>query len=172
MRAVTETVAINRPVDEVYGYLLDVASRPEFGPELFLDFRLARIESSGVGASARFRFGKRQRDRFAGTTIVKATPLELIREEGSTGRAGRVPLVIEYLLEAAEDGPTKVTLTFATEPLHPIDKLREFGMRRTLAKRAHKAVNRLRGILEGAQQESLGDRPTVGGFDRHRIHNP
>ncbi len=172
MREVSETVAIGRPADVVYGYLLDVASRPEFAPELFLDFRLARIESSGVGASSRFRLGKRQRDRFAGTTIVKATPFELIREEGSTGRAGRVPLVFEYLLEAADGGPTKVTLNFATEPLHPIDRLREFGMRRTLAARAHRAAGRLRDILEGAPQAPLGDRPTVGGINRHRIHNP
>jgi hypothetical protein len=172
MRPVTAKISIDRPAEEIWEYLLDVASRPEFAGDMFLDFRLARVESKGLGAAARYRLGKRARDRFAGTTIVEADPFTLIREEGSTGRGGRVPLVFEYLLESSGGGPTKVTLTFATAPLLPIDRLREFGMRRKLQARSRRAMRRLRDILEGAPRVALGERPTIGGIDRFRIHNP
>lgn len=172
MRAVTAKISIDRSADAIYGYLLDVASRPEFAGDMFLDFRLARVESRGVGAASRFRLGRRARDRFAGTTVVEAVPGAMIREEGSTGRGGRVPLVFEYLLEAADGAPTKLTFTFATAPLKPIDRIREFGMRRKLQGRARRAVRRLRDILEEAPHAARGDRPTVGGASRFQIHNP
>jgi hypothetical protein len=172
MRPITVKISIDRPADEVYDYLMDMASRPEFAGDLFLDFRLTRIESSGVGAGARYRLGKRVRDRFAGTTIVEGQPFGLVREEGGTGRGGRVPLVFEYMLEQNEGAPTQVTLTFGTAPILPIDRLREMGMRRKLNGRAKRAMRRLRDILERAPYAARGERATVGGLDRFRIHNP
>lgn len=172
MRAIKESIAIDRPADEVYDYLLDIGSRPEFAGDLFLDFRLARVESYGKGAAARFRLGKRARDRFAGTTITEAVPFSLIREDGSTGRGGRVPLILEYQLDQAQGAPTTVTFVIGTHPLQTIDRLREFGMRRKLNTRAKRVVRRLRDILEGAPRAPHGERPTVGGLDLHRISNP
>src|SRR3990172_1917507 len=106
MRPVRAKITIDRPIDEVFDYLLHIAARPEYAPDLFLDFRLTRIESHGAGAGARFRLHRKLRDRFAGTTIVQTRPRELIVEEGSTGRGGRVPLVIEYLFEELPGGVT------------------------------------------------------------------
>ncbi|MGB1583508.1 MAG: hypothetical protein ACPHCI_06945, partial [Solirubrobacterales bacterium] len=70
MRAARAKITIDRPIDEVYDYLLDIGTRPEFAPNVFLDFRLSRVESKGVGAGARYRLHRKLRDRYAGTTLT------------------------------------------------------------------------------------------------------
>ncbi|MBK5229857.1 MAG: SRPBCC family protein [Thermoleophilia bacterium] len=172
MRSVSATITIDRPADEVYDYLLDIASRPEFAPDLFLDFRLSRIESYGQGAGARFRLHPKLRERFAGTTIVQAKPFELILEEGSTGRTGRVPLTIEYLLDGQPDGTTHVRTSIETSPLLLPDRVREYGLRRNVKRRLPRAMRRLRDILEGVPKARHGDRPTVAGVGPNYVPNP
>jgi hypothetical protein len=172
MRPVRASITIDRPIGEIFDYLLDIGSRPEFAPDLFLDFRLTRIESHGIGAGARFRLSKKLRDRYAGTTIVEAKPFELIREEGSTGRAGRVPLVIEYTFEELPGGATKVQVAVQTHPLNPVDQLREFGLRRHVRRRLPRALRRLRDILEGSPNARRGERPTINGMDPRYVPNP
>jgi hypothetical protein len=172
MRAVRAKITIDRPADEVYDYLLDIASRPEFAPDLFLDFRLSRVESYGQGAGARFRFHPKLRERFAGTTIVQAKPFELILEEGETGRSGRVPLVIEYLLDGQPDGTTQVQASIETSPLYLPDRVREYGLHRNVKRRLPRAMRRLRDILEGTPKARQGDRPTVAGVDPNYVPNP
>jgi len=172
MRPVRAKITIHRPVEEVFDYLLDIGSRPEFAPTLFLDFRLTRVESYGVGAGARYRLHRKLRDRFAGSTIVEAKPFERIFEEGSTGRAGRVPLAIEYLFEQQSDEVTIVTMMFETHPLNLADQIREFRFRSHLKSRVPRSLKRLRDILEGAPGAAKGDRPTVGGMDNLYVPNP
>lgn len=172
MRPVRANITIDRPVDEVFDYLLDIAARPEFAPGLFLDFRLTRVESRGVGAGARYRLHRRLRDRYAGTTIVRAVPGEQIVEQGSTGRAGRVPLTIEFLFEELSGGSTRVEAVIETQPGNPVDKLREFGLRRNVKSRLAGAMRRLRGILEHSPSARPGERPTVAGIDATYVPNP
>lgn len=172
MRTVRAKITIDRPIEEVYDYLLDIATRPEFGSELFQDFRLTRVDSHGLGAGARFRLHPRVRDRFAGTTIVKAVPGEMVVEEGSTGRSGRVPLAIEYLLEEQPGGVVRVLAVFETSPLLLTDRIREFGFRRTVNRRLPRALRRMRDILEQAPRTRPGRRPTVAATDRNRVPNP
>ena len=172
MRPVRAKTTIQRPVDEVYDYLLDIGTRPEFAPSLFLDFRLTRVESYGVGAGARFRLHRKIRDRFAGTTIVAASPFHRIFEEGSTGRGARVPLAIEYLLEAQSGGSTKVEMIFETHPLNLADQLRAIGLRRHVKARLPRSLKRLRDILEQSPTARKGDRATVGGMDSNYVPNP
>ncbi|MFY9469206.1 MAG: SRPBCC family protein [Solirubrobacterales bacterium] len=165
-------ITIDRPIDEVYDYLLDIGSRPEFAPELFRDFRLTRVESHGRGAGARYRLHRKLRDRNAGTTIVEARPFELILEQGSTGRAGRVPLAVEYALEELPGGPTRVHVAFQTHPLNPADQLREWGLRRHIRRLLHRSLRRLRDILEGSPRTHRGGRPTIAGMDGGYVPNP
>ena len=172
MRPARAKITIDRPIAEVYDYLLDIASRPEFAPDLFLDFRLTRVESHGQGAGARFRFHPKLRERFAGTTIVRAVPCEMVLEEGSTGRTGRVSLIIEYLLEEHAGGVTVVQIGFQTCPLLPVDRIREFGLRRHVNRKLPRAARRLRDILEGAPKTRRGVRPTVAGIDQGYVPNP
>lgn len=172
MRPVRAKITIDRPIDEVYDYLLDIATRPEFAPEIFHDFRLTRVESHGQGAGARFRLHPKYRERYAGTTIVKAVPGEMVVEEGSTGRSGRVPLVIEYLLEEQPGGAVRVQAGIESSPLLLSDRVREFGLRRFVKRRLPRAVRRMRDILEGAPGAPQGERPTVAGVDRNHVPNP
>ncbi|MBI4898075.1 MAG: hypothetical protein HY827_06885 [Actinobacteria bacterium] len=172
MRPIRAKITIDRPGAEVYDYLLDIGSRPEFAPDIFLDFRLSRVESHGHGAGARFRFHPKLRERFAGTTITRAEPFGWILEEGSTGRSGRVPLLIEYLLDERSSGVTVVQMSIQTCPLLPSDRLREYGLRRHLKRRLPRAARRLRDILEGAPKVRRGERPTVAGIDSDYVPNP
>lgn len=172
MRTVRSQITIDRPIDEVYGYLLDIATRPEFAPELFRDFRLTRVDSRGLGAGARFRLHPKLRERYAGTTIVKAVPAEMVVEEGSTGRSGRVPLVVEYVLEERPGGAVLVRAAFETAPLLISDRVREFGLRRTVKRRLPRALHRLRDILEGIPGAPRGERPTVAAVSANRVPNP
>lgn len=172
MRTVRAKITVDRPIEAVYDYLLDIATRPEFAPELFRDFRLTRVDSHGLGAGARFRLHPRLRERFAGTTIVEAIPGEIVVERGSTGRSGRVPLVIEYMLEEQPGGAVRVHVAFETAPLLPSDRIREFGLRRAVARRLPRALRRMRDILEGAPRTALGARPTVAAVSGDRVPNP
>jgi hypothetical protein len=172
MRPARAKITIDRPIDEVYAYLLDIGSRPEFAPTIFLDFRLSRVESQGLGAGARYRLHRKIRDRFAGSTITVAVPGQRILEEGSTGRGGRVPLAIEYLLEEVPGGATKVEWAFETHPLNLADQIREIRFRRHFKGRMPRSLRRLRDILEGTQNVAKGDRATVGGMDSSYVPNP
>lgn len=172
MRSARAKITVDRPIEEVYMYLLDIGSRPEFAPTIFRDFRLARVESTGVGAGARFRLHRKLRDRYAGTTITEAVPGERILEEGSTGRGGRVPLAIEYLLEELPGGATKVEWTIETHPLNLADQIREFRFRSQIRRKMPASLRRLRGILEQTPNVTQGDRATVAGLDSNYVPNP
>jgi uncharacterized protein YndB with AHSA1/START domain len=172
MRSAQAKITIDRSPEEVFEYLLDYGSRPEFAPAVYRDLRLARVESYGVGAGGRFRLHRKLRDRYAGTSITEAVPGQRLLEEGSTGRSGRVGMAAEFLLEEAPGAGTRVTWIVETYPLNPADRLREFGMRRQLKRRMKASLKRLRGILEGAPDALRGERPTVGGMDPSYVPNP
>jgi carbon monoxide dehydrogenase subunit G len=172
MRSAQGKITIDRPPEVVYEYLLDISSRPEFAPTIFHDFRLARVESKGVGAAARYRLHRKLRDRYAGTAITEVKPGARILEEGTTGRGGRVHMAIEYLLEEQPGGATKVFWTIETYPLNPADRFREIGERRSIRSRMPRSLKRLRDILEESPSAGLGDRPTIGGMDPRYIPNP
>lgn len=172
MRSAKAQLTIDRPIEEVYDYLLDIGSRPEFAPTIFRDFRLARVESKGVGAGARYRLHRKLRDRYAGTTITEAVPGERILEEGSTGRGGRVPMAIEYVLEELPGGATKVEWTIETYPLNPADRIREFRFRSQTRRKMPASLRRLRSILEKTPGVAPGERTTVAGLDAGYFPNP
>ena len=55
MDTVTLNVTIDRPREEVFAYLADVANHPEFSDHYLKGWRLTREESSGRGAGARYK---------------------------------------------------------------------------------------------------------------------
>lgn len=172
MRSAQAKITIDRSPEEVYEYLLDYGSRPEFAPLIYRDLRLARVESYGLGAGGRFRLHRKIRDRYAGTTITEGVPGQRLLEQGSTGRGGRVGMAVEFLLEEAPGAGTRVTWIIETYPLNPADRIRETGMRRQIKRRMKGSLHRLRGILEGAPDAQRGERPTVGGMDPSYVPNP
>ena len=59
MDPVTLDATIDRPREEVFDYLADVANHAEFCDHYLKDWRLTRVDSSGPGAGARYRVDKR-----------------------------------------------------------------------------------------------------------------
>lgn len=81
-------------------------------------------------------------------------------------------MACELLLGELPGGGTEVHWIIETYPLNPVDKLREFGMRRQIGRQMRRSMRRLRGILEGVPESASGERPTVGGMDRIHVPNP
>ena len=55
MDPITAHVTIDRPREEVFEYLADIANHPEFSDHYLKQWRLTRVESYGRGAGARFK---------------------------------------------------------------------------------------------------------------------
>jgi uncharacterized protein YndB with AHSA1/START domain len=157
---VRSTVVIDRPPEDIYAYLVDVANHPEFTDHYLKDFRLTREDSIGPGAGARFRVdAPLNRFSWADITIAEATAPRRIVQRGRAGKYNRIRLVSTYELEPA-GGSTRVTLTTETErPRLPSDRIMEAIARRWYRRKQRKAVKRLQAILE--EGRSRGQRATI-----------
>ena len=163
MDPVTVSVVIDRPREQVFDYLQDIANHPEFTDHYLVDWRLTRIDSVGLGAGARFRV-KAPGTRFswADVTFVEVERPHRIVEVGRTGKANRVRTVGVYELAPGAAGTTRVQFTFETEPATFADRLLESLGARSWARRQNaRALRRLRAILE--HDEARGRRVTVAG---------
>jgi uncharacterized protein YndB with AHSA1/START domain len=160
---VSASVYIDRPREQVFEYLLDVANHPEFSDHYLVDWHLTRRESYGRGAGARFRL-KTRRNRFswADVTITEVDPPRRIVEAGRGGKFNRVRLLTVFSLEPGPGGTTHVELITETFPATLADRINEsLGMRWWLGRKIARALRRLRSILEeGAER---GQRATVAG---------
>ena len=153
---------IDRPREEVFEYLVDVANHSTFSDHYIADWRLTREDSYGVGAGVRFRL-KMPRNRFAWADMVIAEtqPPYRILEHGRGYKSNRVRMLATYVLQPASGG-TRVTYTYETEPDQISDKLVEIlGGRSWQKRKAAKAMRRLRTILEDGR--GGGDRVSVVG---------
>lgn len=172
MRSAQAKITIHQPPATVHEHLLDIAAHAEFAPQVFREMRLTRIESYGRGAGARFRLHRKLRDRRADLTITEVEHGVRQLEEGSTGRSNRVPLAAEFRFDEIADGVTRVTWTIETDPGNPLDRLREFGMRRQLRRHMRSSLKRLRAILEDSPDAATEPRPTVNGMSPLHVPNP
>jgi uncharacterized protein YndB with AHSA1/START domain len=115
--------SIDAPRERVYELLCDLAVRPAFTDHFVSDFRLQRLESSGVGAAARFRLaGPRL---WMETVISDVAAPHRIHERGAGGRWDRIPITTSWELHESGPGGCEVTLRFMTEPGNPLDRVRE-----------------------------------------------
>src|SRR4051812_8734798 len=90
MRPVSASVAIDAPRERVFAFLADLANRPAFLEPFVIEYRLQRLDSAGVGASARFRVA--EDGTWMDTVIGETVSPRLIRESGRAGRTGRIPV--------------------------------------------------------------------------------
>jgi uncharacterized protein YndB with AHSA1/START domain len=162
---VTVSVTIDKPREEVFDYLADLANHSEFMDHFFKDWRLTRVDSYGVGAGARFKSDARF-DRF-GWGDVNILTVESPRRIVAVGRGGkfnRVQTHSEWTLEPAGPDSTRVQFVYETDPPLPSDKLIEAvsGRKRWFRRGAKKALKRLRAILEEGRQR--GERASVAGL--------
>jgi uncharacterized protein YndB with AHSA1/START domain len=160
---VTASITIDRPIEEIFEYLLDLANHPEFSDHYLIDWHLTRSDSYGKGAGARFRL-KSRRNRFgwADVTITDVEAPRRIVEVGRGGKFNRVALLTVFTLSPAAGSATHVEMTTETQPATLSDRLLEAtGQRSALRRGGARALRRLRSILE--EGTDRGQRATVAG---------
>jgi len=162
MRPVAATTTIDVPRERVFGLLTDLSIRPSFTDHFMSEYRLARVEPVGVGASARFRV--RAAPHWMDTVIDTAEAPHLVREHGGGGRSNRVQtFTVWEIAEGPSAASSELTVTFWTEPPTLFARIPElFGSARRFRRDWKRAVRRLREIAEGS--DAL-ERVGVGGED-------
>ena len=163
MDAITVSVTIAKPREEVFEYLADVANHAEFTDHFLKDWRLTREDSYGRGAGARFRIAAPgNRFGWGDTTLVEVDPPYRIVEIGRGGKYNRLRVTGVYTLSPGPSGTTRVEFTNQVEPALLSDRILEkLGVRPWLRRQNRRALRRLRSILEDDQDR--GARATVAG---------
>jgi uncharacterized protein YndB with AHSA1/START domain len=164
---VETSVLINKPPEEVFEYLLDVANLWEFTDHYLQEFHLTREDTYGVGAGARFRVDAPfQRFDWADMTITDVDRGRgRIVLKGRGGKFNRIRMVWVITVGRGAGGGAEVRLTTETEPVMPSDRLLEaLAGRRWHRRRQNRALKRLRSILE--EDRERGRRGTIAGGPR------
>jgi uncharacterized protein YndB with AHSA1/START domain len=159
-------VTIDRPREEVFAYLADIANHQEFSDHYRKQWRLTRVDSQGRGAGARYKRDARF-DRFGyyDLNFSQVEPPYRIVGVGTGGKYNRIKTFEQWTFEPAAGGGTRVEYVYESEPPLPTDRLVEaLSGRRGWAKRSGgKALRRVRSILE--ENRGRGARATVAGLD-------
>jgi uncharacterized protein YndB with AHSA1/START domain len=162
---ITASVTIDRPRDEVFSYLVDIANHPEFTDHYLKDWRLTRIDSVGRGAGARFRMdAPLNRFGWGDMTFVEVERPHRIVALGRGGKYNRIKTTTIWTLDVAPGGGTELEVMVESEPALPTDRLVEAlsGRRGWVNRKTRKALSRLQSILE--ENEGRGARATVAGL--------
>jgi uncharacterized protein YndB with AHSA1/START domain len=162
---VTLHVNIDRPREEVFAYLADVANHPEFTDHFLKGWRLTREQSTGRGAGARYKQdGRFDRFGYYDLSLAEVEPPHRIVGVGRGGKYNRIKTYHEWVLEPSSGG-TRVQYMYETEPPLRTDRFVEAmsGRRGWFRRNARKALRRLQGILE--ENRDRGARATIAGLD-------
>jgi uncharacterized protein YndB with AHSA1/START domain len=161
---VTLEITIDRPREEVFAYLADIANHPEFTDHYLKDWRLTREESEGKGAGARYRADQRfNRFGWYDMTFVDVEAPFRIRAVGRGGKFNRSKTFTEWTLHPTAGGTRLEYMTEIEAPL-PTDRAFEAlaGTRRFFRRGARRALKRLQSILE--ENRDRGARATIAGL--------
>jgi uncharacterized protein YndB with AHSA1/START domain len=171
MGPISAETEIDVPREQVFAALADLAIRPAFTDHFLSGFNLTRIESSGVGAGARFRIEAPLRKVWMDTTIVELDAPYRVVERGQGGRVNRIP---NHTVWELTDGPgtlTSVRLTHWTEPGSVDRGLELLSAGSAWQERSwRQALRRLRDGLEAGAWG--GERVAVAGGNRHATGIP
>lgn len=150
MGPVSAEIEIDVPRERAFETIGDLARRPSFTDHFLSDFRLTRIESSGLGAGARFRFRHWPRSFWADTVITKLQAPHRIVEHGRGGRTNRIPTTTVWELLEGSGSLTRVRVSSWTEPSSRVDRVLEKLSGATLRQERawREALRRLRDQLE------------------------
>ena len=164
MDPVTANVLIDRPREEVFDYLADIANHQEFSDHYLKEWRLTRVDSVGRGAGARFKIDA-PLDRFGwgDMTFIDVERPHKIVAAGRAGKFNRNKTWTTWTLTPSGKA-TQVEVTTESEPALITDKFLEAVLRRRgwMKRRLRKALSRLQSILE--EDLDRGKRATVGGL--------
>jgi uncharacterized protein YndB with AHSA1/START domain len=130
--------------------IADLALRPAFTDHFVSDFRLLGVNSTGVGAGARFRFFAPPKAVWMDSAITELDPPHRMVERGHGGRGNRIPSITLWEVEPGPGGLTRVRVVYATEPAGPIERVKEaIGLAAHWYERDWAiALRRLRDLLE------------------------
>lgn len=150
MGPVSAEITIDAPRERVWPAIADLALRPAFCDHFQLQFRLQRIEPAGVGAAARFLLEAPRFPIWMETVISESSEPHLVLERGRGSRIDRMPVGTAWELVEGPGSTTVVTVSFWTEPTHPVDRLKDrLGSRRWHRRQWKRALGRLRDLVEG-----------------------
>jgi Polyketide cyclase / dehydrase and lipid transport len=159
MGPVSAEIEIDVPRQLAFEAISDLSLRPAFTDHFLTDFHLTRIEPTGIGAGARFRFAVWPRRVWMDTTVAELDGPHRLIEHGCGGRANRIASTTLWELTEGPGALTKVRVSYWTEPTNPIDRGLEVlsGASIPYERRWREALRRLREQLESGQ------------LDRHRL---
>jgi uncharacterized protein YndB with AHSA1/START domain len=164
MDPITAHVVIDRPREEVFEYLADIANHQEFSDHYLNQWRLTRLDSYGRGAGARFKIdAPLDRYGWGDMTFIEVEPPYRIVAAGRSGKFNRIKTWTTWTLSPQGDA-TRVEVTTESEPALPTDRLMEAltGRRGWTRRNLGKALRRMQSILE--EDQDRGRRATVGGL--------
>jgi uncharacterized protein YndB with AHSA1/START domain len=149
MGPISAETTIDAPRERVWAMISDLADRPGFCDHFQSQFRLQRVESSGVGAGARFRVEGPRMKLWMETVVEEAEEPYRLFERGRGGRLDRIPVFTVWELSEGAGRTTEARVTFWTEPSHPLDRLRErLGTGRWFRRMWGRALRRLKDLAE------------------------
>jgi uncharacterized protein YndB with AHSA1/START domain len=163
---------VDLPRERVFEAIADLAARPSFTDHFLTDFHLTRLESTGVGAGARFRVQAPLRSVWMDTAIVELDAPHRLVERGQGGRVNRIATNTVWELTEGPGSLTAVRVSHWTAPTNPIDRGLEilsagsFWQERSWCE----AMKRLREGLESDAPES--ERIAIAGGNRYATGIP
>lgn len=172
MGPISAETEVDVPRERVFELLSDLAVRPRFTDHFLSDFHLTRIESSGLGAGARFRVQAPLRSPWEDTAIVELEAPHLIVERGHGGRVNRIPNQTVWELTEGPGSLTTVRVSHWTRPTNPLDRGLEVLSTGSIWQQRgwREALRRLReGLEEGVWE---GQRIAVAGGNRYATGIP
>src|SRR3954468_4194842 len=164
MRPVTVRKHIAAPREQVFDFVSDLAARPAYSDHYLDDYRLARPNPVGKGASARFLVTAPFAQQYAELQVRESDRPRRIVEAIKVGRLGRNRslAVYEFVQEAGR--LTYVGLTLLSEPANPLEAVRQYLARGWIRRNAAKSLERLRMIFEEPSDQPLR-RATIAGWE-------
>ncbi len=120
MRPATANIHIDAPRERVFELIADLANRPSFCDHFAHEFHLQRLDSTGVGAAARFHVKKFP--HWMETEIVEIDAPHRLVERGRGARADRLMVGTAWELVEGPHSSTEISVTFWAEPKTHIDR--------------------------------------------------
>jgi uncharacterized protein YndB with AHSA1/START domain len=153
MGPVSAEIEIDASREVVFEAISDLARRPSFTDHFLTGFHLTRIESSGVGAGARFQVVSPLRSVWMDTAIAELEEPHKVLERGHGGRGNRIPTTAVWELTEGTGSLTRVSISHWTEPSNPLDRALEVLAGNSIwAQRGwREALRRLRDQLESGE---------------------
>ena len=164
MRQVTVSTVISASREEIFDFVCDLAARPAYTDHFMRDYRLARVNTVGLGAAARFEMKAPFAKEYAELQITEVDRPRRIVEELAVGRRGRNRSLAIYDFSIESPGVTRVELTTFSEPATKIDRVKQLGAAGWVRRQTAKALKRLRMIFEEPSRGEL-KRATIAGFE-------